>query len=128
MKTQITRRAAKDYYANVIEIGYCDAQHLLYFCEPAHYTAGIYGWNSDIYTFDGNSGIPGDYTPAYACAISTGYRPFGNVHPSYQLVDKFDREARDVINNRDITLADKRAMVSNILNEFIGACLGVVPC
>lgn len=128
MKTQITRKAVKDYYNHVIKIGYCNAQHLLYFCSPAHYTCGIYGWNADIYTFDGNSGIQGDYAPTYVCAISTGYRPFGNVHPDYRLIEKFDRDAETVVNNPDITWADKRVIVGNILNDFIGACLGVVPC
>jgi hypothetical protein len=31
-------------------VGYCDLQTLLNVADPQFYTAGVYGWNADIYT------------------------------------------------------------------------------
>lgn len=60
-------------------VGYGDLQHLFHYKNAVAYTAGIYGWNSDIY-------VLGD-TNTY---ISTGYRPCG-----YRLKDSWIYHAID---------------------------------
>ena len=75
MKTQTTKKAIMSTFENVIRVGYCDMQYALKWREPNFYTAGAYGWNADVYVID-----------AYT-VIVTGYRPFGNVELSRNVID-----------------------------------------
>lgn len=84
MKYKTTRKRVMEIIPTVISVGYCDLQALLSYEEPAAFTAGTYGWNADVYNF------------GYA-AIVTGYRPFGNVKPDYELVQKYEQAAKDLI-------------------------------
>ena len=77
MGLELKAKQVKENY-EVFSLGYCDAQHILERGKKTGYTAGVYGWNSDIFTF-GN------------IAISTGYRPFHNV------TDKQNEKGREVI-------------------------------
>lgn len=105
MKTQTTRKAIKANYYNIIEIGYCDLQSLLAYRQPDFYTAGIYGWNANIFEID------------YKTVIVTGYRPFGNIRPEYKLVREYDGQAREIQN--DWTAKDNKEKVEALLAEFL---------
>ena len=107
MKFKTTQKEIKNNYYDIIRIGYCNAWYLLYYQEPIAYTSGIYGWNSDIYEVDG-------------VAISTGYRPFGNVS-SHGLIADYNAKAKEIINNnmwKDKQEETKQA-VNKLLKEFI---------
>lgn len=86
MKFKCTKRDIMANYDKVIKVGYCDLQNLLKYESPIAYTAGVYGWNADIYDFGG-------------VAIVTGYRPFGNIHPNWEIIDKYEKEAKNIYNN-----------------------------
>ena len=75
MKTQITKKAIMSKYRNVIKVGYCDLQDALKWREPNFYTAGVYGWNADVYVL------------GYDTVIVTGYRPFGNIELPRSVID-----------------------------------------
>ena len=49
-----------------VRTGYCELQDALQGIEPDYYTAGLYGWNCDVYTIAG-------------LTICTGYRPAAGV-------------------------------------------------
>lgn len=49
-----------------VRTGYCELQDALQGIEPDYYTAGVYGWNCDVYTIAG-------------LTICTGYRPAAGV-------------------------------------------------
>ena len=75
MKTKTTKKAIRSAFENVIRVGYCDMQDALKWREPDFYTAGVYGWNADVYVIDADT------------VIVTGYRPFGNVELSRNVID-----------------------------------------
>ena len=50
-------------------------QYALKCLEPNFYTAGVYGWNSDVYVI------------GYDTVIVTGYRPFGNTELPRSVID-----------------------------------------
>lgn len=52
MKAKTTKRAIMHAYENVIKVGYDDLQDALKWREPNFYTAGLYGWNCDVYVID----------------------------------------------------------------------------
>lgn len=79
---RVTKKSINNNFPVVIEAGYCDLQHLLKYRDAIGYTAGTLGWDADIYAI--NAGV----------AIVTGYRPFGNVKPSYDLIHAVDEKAR----------------------------------
>lgn len=83
MKFKTTKKNIVANYDKVIKVGYCDLQNLLKYESPIAYTAGVYGWNADIYDF-------GDV------AIVTGYRSFGNIHPDYEIVNRYEKEAENI--------------------------------
>ena len=105
MKFQTTRKRIMENTPTVISVGYCDLQELLSYEEPAAYTAGRDGWNADVYNF------------GYA-AIVTGYRPFGNVKPDYELVHRYERAANDITstNRRD---TKKKELLHEMITAFI---------
>lgn len=105
MKMKTTMKAIKQTGAPVIKIGYGQAQYLLKQYEPTYYTQGVYGWNADVYSYP--------KTRTQRIYIVTGYRPFGNIEPSYNLVRKYDQKAR-------VAKWQDRA---EILEDFINACL-----
>lgn len=78
---QTTMREVKEWFGHVICIGYCDLQYLLRKESRIGYTAGVYGWNADVY--DVGNGV----------AIVTGYRPFGDIHPRLSFVERYNRAA-----------------------------------
>ena len=85
MKYVTTKRNVVSMYGsnNIIEVGYCGLQTLLSRETPECYTSGTYGWNADVYDF-------GDI------AICTGYRPFGGIKASYDIVRKYEDKAREL--------------------------------
>lgn len=96
MKTQTTKKAIMNAYRNVIKVGYCDLQDALKWREPNFYTAGVYGWNSDVYVID------------YDTVIVTGYRPFGNVELPRNVIDTLNKCAESITRYLDYDTAKAR--------------------
>ena len=107
MKFKTTRKAITANYGTVISAGYCDLQHLFAREEAAAYTAGVYGWNADIYTFGG-------------VAIVTGYRPFGNTDAEYTITRYYNDKAKTIVNDWDYK-GDKKEALRNLIREYIAA-------
>ena len=80
MKFRTTKKAINAGYGTRIEIGYADLQNLLKYKNAVAYTTRPEGWGADIYDF-GN------------VAIVTGYAPFGNFRPDYDMVHRYDEAA-----------------------------------
>lgn len=98
-------------YYNVVDVGYCDLQHLLYFMDADYCTSGVYGWNADIYKINQNT------------CIVTGYRPFGNIYASYNgICKKYDDKAEKIIRS-DLKFETKKNKIQKLLNQFIDESL-----
>ena len=91
-------------YRNVIKVGYCDLQDALKWREPDFYTAGVYGWNSDVYVIDHDT------------VIVTGYRPFGNMKLSREVIDTLNKCAKSITRYFDTDMA--KIFLSNNLDEL----------
>lgn len=106
MKAKRTMRDIKSQYPTIIQVSYCDAQNMLCMDDPAAYTAGVYGWNADIYPI--TSGV----------AICTGYRPFGNIKPDRETVSRYEKRAREM--RRDLWNAEVLAeRLHSLQMEFV---------
>lgn len=113
MKIKTTKKEIMNSYNDIISIGYCDAQFLLRGVDPIAYTAGVYGWNADIYNVNG-------------VAIVTGYRPFGTIHASYNgIVKKYDTKAREISNSFGIDYITQKTKINKLLNKFIKEALSL---
>lgn len=106
MKFRTTRKEVMGGYNKTIKIGYCDAQTLLKYVAPVAYTAGTYGWNADIYDMGGG------------VAIVTGYRPFGNMKPNYEVVREYEALAR-AIDWHTTDYTKRKEHVEQLLDRFI---------
>ena len=105
MKTKITKKAIMSAYHNVIKVGYCDMQDALKWREPNFYTAGVYGWNSDVYVIDHDT------------VIVTGYRPFGNVELPREVIDMLNKCAKSITRYLNYDLA--KIYLKNNLDELV---------
>ena len=111
VKTQITKKAILNGFPKVIAIGYCGAQFLLTYKNAQYYTySNMYGWRADVYIISDD------------IAIVTGYAPFGNIRPNYDLVNEFENKARLAFDNIR-HYEDRRDVVNSYLNEFIKKAL-----
>lgn len=86
MKYRTTQRDVTNGYGYVFRTGFCNLQNLLSYENPVAYTCGVYGWNADVYQFEG-------------FAIVTGYRPFGRSIPS-EVVKRYERKASSIRNRK----------------------------
>jgi hypothetical protein len=77
MKIRISEKELKKNFKNIYCVGYCELK-ILEFIEADYYTAGVYGWNADVYKIDNNT------------LIVTGYRTFGKQVPK-ELVDIYNK-------------------------------------
>ena len=93
MKTKTTKKAVMNAYRNVIKVGYCDMQDALKWSEPNFYTAGVYGWNADVYVIDCDT------------VIVTGYRPFGNVELTREVINTLNKCAKNITRYFDYDMA-----------------------
>lgn len=105
-KFKITNKELKEDGYNVFKASYCTLQHLLWFESPVAYTAGVYGWNSDVYIF------PGYFT------IVTGYRPIGK---EAILCKEYDNAARVILEHSNLTQEEKKRCVRGLLRRFRNA-------
>ena len=80
MKYRTSKKAVNAGYGTRIEVGYAELQFLLKYKDPVAYTTRVEGWGADIYDF-GN------------VAIVTGYSPFGNFRPGYEICRRYDKAA-----------------------------------
>lgn len=109
MKVQTTKKAVKNNYRKIVCVGYCDLQTLLTLEEPFAYTAGVYGWNANIYDLNG-------------IALVTGYRPFGDISPSWELIEKYEQKAKQVIDsiyNYEERKEALKALIQGFLEEVV---------
>ena len=91
-------------FENVIRVGYCDMQYALKWREPNFYTAGVFGWNADVYVIDCDT------------VIVTGYRPFGNMELSREVIDTLNKCAASITHYLDYDMA--KISLSNNLDEL----------
>lgn len=109
MKYKTTAKAIRESACNPRSAGYCDLQNLLRCHEPNAYTAGVYGWNFDVYEVHG-------------VTICTGYR--GMVGPRLDHIAKYEKKAENIWYGdagKDMTYDEKRDAVEKLLHEFCKA-------
>ena len=105
MKFKTTQKAIKQGYSNVICVSYCALQRLLSCESKIAYTTRIEGWGADIYQF-GNT------------AIVTGYAPFGNIRPGYEVNQRYEQKAM-YATARMYNWNEKKAVLDEIIKEYI---------
>lgn len=100
MKFKTTAKALREGYYTIISAGYCELQNLLSYESPIAYSAGVYGWNFDVYVFDG-------------VAIATGYRgmPSQNDRNDYALAREYDAKAQGK------TAEERRKLIAEFIQK-----------
>lgn len=107
MKFKTTQKAIKESFATVICIPYCGLQSLLHCESPVAYTTRREGWAADIYDIGGG------------VAIVTGYAPFGNVRPSYEIRQEYEKKADEIRSNYNLKWEEQRDSLKKLLREFV---------
>ena len=107
MKDRVTQKEIKANFDKIISVPYCSLQNLLYCESPVAFTARREGWAADIY--DMGDGV----------AIVTGYAPFGNIRPAYELLKRYEKQAESIRNNSPLSWTVHREKLRQLAKEFI---------
>ena len=107
MKFRTTQKAIRANYDKIIYVPYCGLQNLLNCESPVAYTVRREGWAADIYDMGGG------------VAIVTGYSPFGNIRPSYELRERYETQAEKIRYNRSIAWAEQKEQLRELARTFI---------
>ena len=104
MKYRTTKKDVMNGYSYVIGVGYCSLQNLLNCERETAYTSRREGWAADIYDF-GNA------------AIVTGYAPFGNIRPSYEVNQRYEERATEATKGI-YKWEEKKAILQELIKEY----------
>ena len=107
MKFKTTQKAIRVNYNTIICIPYCGLQNLLNYENPVAYTSRREGWAADIYDMGGG------------VAIVTGYAPFGNVRPSYELQERYERTAEKIRYDYSVSYEEQKNNMHQLQRAFI---------
>ena len=84
---------------------------LLNYESPVAYTVRREGWAADIYDMGGG------------VAIVTGYAPFGNIRPSYELRERYEKQAEKIRYDYNLSYEQQRESLKSLARDFIkGVC------
>ena len=106
MKYKTTKKAVNAGYDKKICVSYCALQTLLAYENPVAYTTRVEGWSADIYGF-GN------------VAIITGYSPFGNIRPDYEVCQKYESLAEKIRYNYSLSWEEQKEQLASLIRDFI---------
>lgn len=106
MKYKTTRKAVNAGYINRICVTYCALQNLLSHESETAYITRREGWAADIYDFG-------------ATAIITGYAPFGNIRPGYEVCKRYDNAAEKIRYDYSLSWEEQGARIKELLTAFI---------
>ena len=113
MTKKITRREVRETHVHVIAVPY-EALHFLLCCRrPYAHTERREGWGADVYSIG-------------TCAIATGYAPFGDVKPLYDVLKKYEEMAKCVHDRflLDLDYEKEKEALDDLLWRFIAEVLG----
>ncbi|WP_448973282.1 hypothetical protein [Oribacterium sp.] len=105
MKFRTTKKAVMQGYDNIIQVGYCKLYELLRLSDAVAYTAGIDGWHADVYEVNRQT------------VIVTGGQSFGNIKPSYEVMEKYEKQAHEILKSNKWDTA--RDELEKLINEFV---------
>ena len=109
MKFKTTQKEIRANYNAIICVPYCGLQNLLNYENPVAYTVRREGWAADIYDMGGG------------VAIVTGYAPFGNIRPSYELRERYEKQAEKI--RYEYSYDRQRESLKSLARHFIkGVC------
>ena len=107
MKFRTTQKEIKANFSKIISVPYCGLQNLLCWESPVAYTARREGWAADIYDMGGGA------------AIVTGCAPFGNIRPSYELCERYEKQAESIRYSYPLSWTEHRKKLQQLAKEFI---------
>ena len=107
MKFRVTQKEIKANFDKIISVPYCGLQTLLCWESPFAYTARREGWAADIYDMGGG------------VAIVTGYAPFGNIRPTYELRARYETQAKAIRYNYRLSWDEQLEQLNQLAKEFI---------
>ena len=108
MKNRTTKKNVTATNKIIISVPYCAMQNALIFEEPEAYTAGVYGWNADVYRVNADA------------VIVTGYRAFGNIKPSRVLCDEYNKKIIQIFRESSCTSYEEaKEKARALLSEFV---------
>lgn len=109
-KIKTTKKSLRQDFVHLISVPNEKLSYILWAYTPVAYVAGKYGWDADVYSID------------YKTCIVTGYRNFGNYHPSIELCKEYNDKGKELFQEYQRSNSDEKEAVlkkvDKLLNEF----------
>lgn len=115
MKFETTKKAVMNGFVRVYRAGYCELCFLLEKGDAVAYTAGVYGWNADIFDLGALANSFADV------ALCTGYRPFGRAIPE-GLAEKYNKLAEG-LNAKNMSAGEHKRALRKLQAKFLAALM-----
>lgn len=104
---ECTRKDVKRIgYNGIVCIPCADLQDLFPKSDRIAYNAGVYGWNYDVYELN------------YGLALSTGYRPIGNISAPREIVKMYNDAAKRLRNDFSYFSPEYQTGIQNLRDSF----------
>lgn len=114
-KMKMTAKQIREADGYKVELGYCEASHLLSCYNPVGYTCGVYGWNFDVYHIIVNG---------ESVWICTGYRGMVGERLK-ESVAPYEEEARKILSDWSTGYSDKRDKLAYLIDQWLTKGLGL---
>ena len=105
MYTRTTKKAIKERFSIIYNVGYCNLQNLLAYSSVYAYSTRVEGWACDYYVLAGG------------VVICTGYSCIGQ-KVDYNTLRKWDNKAKDIF-KQSLGYTAERDAINELLYEFI---------
>lgn len=109
MKFKTTQKAIRAEFPHIIKVSYCCLQTLLNYESPVAYTVHREGWAADIYDMGGG------------VAIVTGYAPFGNISPAWEINREWESKAEKIRYDYSLSYNQQREGLKALVKEYCKA-------
>ena len=101
MKIRTTKKAIRVAYSNIICLSYCSLRALDYL-DADYYGTRCEGWAFDAYIISNDT------------VIVTGYAPFGNVKPTYTVIENYNLYRLSISTERQSIMNGSSARFKNL--------------
>lgn len=109
MDFEVTKKAIKENFSNILKVKYCDAEKLLRYKTPFAYSSGVYVRSCNYYNING-------------VIICTGHKPIGKA-VDYNLVRKYNEKAKKIVMDLKPDWQYKERKVDRLLKKLIKEAL-----
>lgn len=109
MDFEVTKKAIREYYSDILKVNYCATRSLLRYKFPFAYSMGAYGRACNYYNIN-------------EVIICAGYNPIGRKIDD-NLIRKYEKKAGKIVADLEHSWGQKERKVDRLLKKLVAEAL-----